>query len=226
MLKNPIAAVAIGLLMLSLSACGKQNEDATVEQQSPEDVEALHAYVEQQLPIYAPVTLESDLSRYSDNQKKMLAVLIDAAGIMDELFWENAYGDKESLLNNLTHEPTRRFTIFNYGPWDRLNGDKPFVPGVGAKPPGANFYPADMTKEEFVLADLPGKAGLYAILRRDEQGGLIVIPYSTAYREQLEKAAGLLRQAAALADNAGFKRYLELRAKALLTGDYYPSDFA
>ena len=106
---------------------------------------------------YASFELTADLSSLSAEQKQMLGLLIEAAKIMDGLFWRQAYGDDHQTWRaGLTDPDLERFVELNYGPWDRLGGNEPFVPGVGAKPPGAAFYPADMTKEEFDNAELPG----------------------------------------------------------------------
>jgi hypothetical protein len=176
--------------------------------------------------MYATVRLTADLTQLSDKEKRLVVILIRASEIMDGLFWQNAYGDRQPLLDRITDPNARRLVEINYGPWDRLGDDRPLLPGVGAKPPGANFYPPDMTKEEFDAADLPGKNSLYSILRRDPDRKLRVIPYREAFRAELEKAAALLREAAQLAEDRGLRKYLELRAKALLTDDYQPSDMA
>ena len=114
----------------------------------------------------------------------------------------------------------------NYGPWDRLADDNPFMPGVGEKPLGAQFYPGDMTKEEFEAADLPGKSGLYSFIRRNSDGELMVVPYHVEFATELNQAANLLMEAANLADHDGFADYLRLRADALVTDEYQASDFA
>lgn len=176
--------------------------------------------------IYAPVTLAADLSHLSDAQRNMIGILIEAAKIMDGLFWRQAYGDPDALLAELESPAMREFARFNYGPWDRLDGNKPFVPGVGPKPPGARFYPSDMSKEEFEAWDEPQKRGLYSLVRRDEDGGLSLVPYSVAYGEELSRAATLLREAAGLAEDPEFANYLRLRASAFETDDYQPSDLA
>ena len=106
----------------------------------------------------------------------------------------------------------RRFVKINYGPWDRLDGNAPFVDGVGAKPLGANYYPADMTKAEFEAADLSGKDSLYTFLRRDKSGKLKVVPYREQFKQPMQHAAKLLREAADLAEDTGLRRYLLLRA--------------
>ena len=148
---------------------------------------------------YTSFALTTDTSVLSPNQKKMLPLLIQVADIMNEIFWIQAYGDKDPLLKKIDDEQLRRFTRINYGPWDRLGGNKPFVKGAGEKPKGANFYPADVTKAEVSAADAEVR-GLYTMVRRDEQGKLKAIPYHVFFKKQVTRAAELLRQAAALAE--------------------------
>jgi len=175
--------------------------------------------------IYAEFTLTANLESLSDNQRAMIKLLIDASQIMDDLFWRQAYGeDYEAWLESIADADTRRFAELNYGPWDRLDGDKPFIKGVGAKPLGANFYPKDMSKEEFDQAYLPGKNGLYSLIRRDEEGALKLVPYHVAYAAELKAAADLLREAAKLAESPDFASYLKLRAAALISDEYQVSD--
>lgn len=177
---------------------------------------------------YTPVRLTADLSGLSDNDRRIVGLLIEAAAAMDDIYWEQAYGRRDSLLGAVQDPTLRRFVEVNYGPWDRLDGNAPFIDGVGPKPPGANFYPAGMAKEEFeeAAAQNPELRGLYTMVRRDAAGALEAIPYHVYFREPMERAAAKLREAAALADDAGLKRYLELRAEALTTGNYQPSDLA
>ena len=176
---------------------------------------------------YASVRLTADLSHLSEAQREMIGLLVKASRIMDELFWQQAFReDHEAWLDAIDGEEARHYARINYGPWDRLANDRPFIEGYGAKPPGANFYPEDMTREEFQAADLPGKTSLYTLIRRNDAGELTVVPYHEAYSEELAHAALLLRQAAALAEHEGFAEYLLLRAQALETDDYQPSDMA
>ena len=175
---------------------------------------------------YERVRLTSDLSHLSQNQKKMVRHLLAAAKIMDALFWRQAFGDPKALRAHVRQPRLKYYASINYGPWDRLNGDAPFVEGFGPKPLGAGFYPPDMTKEEFEKADFPGKESLYTVVRRDAGGGLVAIPYSQEFRPELELAAKHLRQAADLAQDGGFKKYLSLRAKALLDDKYQPESYA
>ena len=182
--------------------------------------------IQKKVDEFKTVKLTTDLSVLTEKQKAMLPLLIEAAGIMDGLFWKQAFGDKEALLGSDLTDAEKAFVKINYGPWERLNGNKPFLDNFGAKPPGAQFYPEDMTKEEFASLDNPDKSGLYTLIRRNEDRSLVVVPYSEAYHNELTKAAGLLRQAAELAENDELKRYLLLRADALTTDDYYESDLA
>lgn len=177
---------------------------------------------------YVTVKLAADLSGLSDSQREMLPLLVRAAQVMDGLFWQQAYGDREALLEGIEDPNARAFAEINYGPWDRLDNNRPFLPGVGPKPPGANYYPSDMTAEEFDAAatDNPRLRSQYTLVRRNAAGELSAIPYNVAFREELASVAKLLRQAASLAEDGGFRRYLQIRADALESNDYQPSDFA
>ena len=176
---------------------------------------------------YAEFPLTTDLNQLTENEKKMIPILIEVADIMENIFWQNAYGDKSALMAQFAQDSAAlKYLSINYGPWDRLNDNKPFIDGVGAKPLGANFYPADMTKEEFDALDDPRKTDWYSVIRRDAAGKLIVLPFHEAYPEEVAKASKLLEEAAALAEDPGLKNYLTLRSKALLDDDYLASDLA
>ncbi|MFD2514424.1 Zn-dependent hydrolase [Pontibacter locisalis] len=182
--------------------------------------------MQQKLDMYTNVRLTADLSHLSENEKKMIPLLIEAGDIMNKLFWYEAYGKRDSLMSALDNESAKRFVQINYGPWDRLNNNEPFIAGVGPKPDGANFYPENMTKEEFEQANLKDKASQYTFLRRDANGKLITVPYHVQFKEEVTKVADLLKQAAQLAEDPGLKKYLNLRAEAMLTDNYQPSDLA
>lgn len=199
-------------------------EEKEAKEASP--VETATSAIDKKLGKYVPVKLTTDISVLSENHKKMIPILIEAGKIMDDLFWYEAYGDKEELLASIKDEKMGRFAQINYGPWDRLEGNEPFMEGFGAKPAGANFYPSDMTKEEFEQSDLEDKASLYTFLERDGEGNLTTLPYHEKFKEEVMKAADLLKQAAELAEEAGLKKYLSLRAKALLDDEYLESDLA
>ncbi len=216
-------------LALSIVGCGDDapTGEAPVTEAPAATAEAAVTRVAPRPEIYAEFALVADLSGLSADQREMLVLLFEASAIMDDLFWRQAYGDDyEAWLDSIGVDSVRRFAEINYGPWDRLNDDKPFIEGVGPKPLGAQFYPADMTKAEFEAADLDGKAGLYSFLRRDEHGNLIVVPYHVEYATELGRAADLLKRAADLAEHDGFANYLRLRADALTSDDYQASDLA
>ncbi len=181
--------------------------------------------ISERLDQYTPFTLTADLSGLTEDQKKMIPLLIDAAKEMDAVFWKEAYGDKQALLEGLSKKE-QEFARINYGPWDRLNGNEPFIEGVGEKPAGANFYPADMTKEDAFWGADSEFGSLYTLVRKDAEGELVSIPYHVAFKQEHENAAQKLREAAELAKDPGFKEYLELRAEALLTDEYQESDLA
>lgn len=182
--------------------------------------------VAQRLSTYAPFTLTADISHLSDKEKQILPLLFDAAAIMDDIFWQQTIGNKDAFLSGISDETTRKFAEINYGPWDRLNGNLSFIQGIGEKPAGANFYPPDMTKEDFDTLQNPDKSSLYTLIRRNADGSLRVVWYHEAYASKVKKAADLMKKAATLAEDAGLKKYLELRAEALLTDKYQESDFA
>ena len=174
--------------------------------------------------IYATVRLTADAGHLSERQTQMIGLLIEASKIMDGLFWQQSWGDRKALLDGIEDPATRRFAEINYGPWDRLSADRPFIESAGPKPLGAQFYPADMGKEEFEAWDQEGKDGLYSLVRRRNDGKLELVPYSLVYAEELKQAAALLREAAGLADDAEFANYLQMRATALETDDYQPQN--
>ncbi len=209
--------VCAGLATLLLASCGAEAP--------PEPTIDASATVAPRPEIYAEFSLTSDLSLLTDDQREMIGILISAAEIMEDLFWRQAYGDDyEEWLATIGVDATRLFAEQNYGPWDRLDSNKPFMEGVGPKPLGANFYPADMTKEEFDAVYLPGKDGLYTLLRRDDEGKLILVPYHVAYVDELKATAELLRRAADLAESQDFANYLKLRAAALISDEFQVSD--
>jgi len=214
---NLVRPLGILLVSVFVVSCG--------EEPPPEVSVTPLEKVEVRPEIYADFTLTADLSHLNDGQRQMIALLIDAAQIMDDLFWRQSFGDDyEAWLDSITDDRTRRFAELNYGPWDGLDDDKPFMDGFGPKPLGAQFYPQDMSKEEFEQAYLPGKAGLYTFVRRDPAGELYLVPFSVEYKEELANAARLLREAAKLAKNTDFANYLKLRAAALISDDFQLSD--
>src|SRR4030042_4353002 len=201
------------ILIALIAGCNSEDKKLTEEMKA-------------NLAKYKEVTLTTDLSWLSSQEREIISILIDVAGIIDDIFWMEAYGDKEELFARIDNEYAKDFVKINYGPWDRLNNEAPFIAGFGSKPPAAKFYPEDMTVEEFESWDNRDKTNLYTIIKRDAEGKLIAVPYSEAFKEQHSNAANLILKAADLAEDAGLKKYLKMRADALLTNQYQPSDFA
>lgn len=215
-MKNILAMLS---LMVIVSSCKEDKKEVVSE--GPTQTE-----MQKNLGKYVSVKLTSDVNKLSEKEQQMLPLLIKAAEKMNDLFWYEAYGDKTELLNSIEDEDTKTFVKINYGPWDRLDGNKPFVEGVGEKPLGANFYPKDMTKKEFEAADIEDKSSIYNFVRRDENGKLYSIPYHKQFENEVKEVSELLKEAAKLAEDEGLKTYLELRAQALLDDNYQPSDLA
>ncbi|HNW72950.1 MAG TPA: Zn-dependent hydrolase [Bacteroidales bacterium] len=206
------------LLTLFVAGCQPKSEKTAL---SPQDSLMLAKVND-----FAVVTLTTDLGKLTEKEKQMIPLLIEVADIIDNLYWLQTLGDKTAFLDSIKDTITRQFAEINYGPWERLNGNKPFVEGYGEKPAGANFYPADMTKEEFEKWNDPNKTSQYTLILRADDRSLKAVWYHEAYKDQITRAADLLNKAAGFAEDAGLKKYLELRAEAFLTDDYFASDMA
>jgi hypothetical protein len=185
---------------------------------------------------FVPVELKYDPTLLDAREKLVLDKLYLASKIMDEIFRQQVYDKNDEILSKLKKSKSEfdklALEYFNImsGPFDRLDHDKPFW-GKNKKPLGANFYPPDMTKSEFNnwIKKHPGDKNDFTsemtVIRKDKKG-LKAIPFSIFYRDKLEKASELLTEAAGYCDNPSLKKYLELRAKAFITNDYYESDMA
>ena len=209
-IKQLTTIAAVALLAV---ACTNKPKTVVEEQPQPKLIDK-----------YAEYTLTTDISHLSENEKEMLPLLFEAADIMEDLFWQENYGDKAELMAKITDPDVQRFACITYGPWDGLDGNKPFVEGVGEKPAGAQFYPQDMTEEEWNAFDDPNKTSQYTMIVRDENGNLKCVWYHEYFEQQIKKAASLLDDASELAGDEEFAEYLRLRAKALRTDDYLESD--
>lgn len=217
--KSVFCLLVIIITAAVMAGCGGAKNDDPATQKEDSIMKAKVAE-------FATVKLEYDISKLTAKEKKMISILIDVAQIMDDLFWQQTLGDKQTFLDSIKNENTKQFALINYGPWEHLNGNKPFIEKYGEKPAGANYYPVDMTKEEFEAFEDTNKKSLYTLIRRDDAGKLKTVWYHDAFKDQLEKASQLIKEAAELAEDPGLKKYLELRAAALVTSDYQPSDFA
>ena len=204
-------AVAV-LALFGFSGCKTKK----AEQVSP---------MQQKVDEYALVQLNTDLSVLSQKEKQLIPIFIEIAQIMDKLFWEQSFGDK-AILDTISDKAAKEFAFINYGSWDRLDNMKPFIAGYGEKSLGAEFYPQNITKEEFEALEDTEKSSLYTVLRRDAEGKLVTIPYREFYKEDIAKVCTLLEKAIELAEDAGLKNYLVERKKAFETDEYFASDMA
>ncbi len=194
----------------------------------------------QQISRFAPTPITADVSKLSANDRKALEKIIDAARLMDQIYFRQVWSGNPDVLHQLqadtTQEGKERLHYFqiNISPWSALDRDTPFVAGVPEqRPAGANYYPTDMSKEEFTawLNGLPEKekeqaTGFFSTIHRGADGKLKSVPYNEEYNEWLTPAAKLLKEAAALTTNKTLKKYLTARADAFLSNDYYASDVA
>jgi len=231
-MKRFTAFSVLVIFVIAITSCGGPCAESIEDQRAgiiPQGVEfepLPGLNMKEKLDEFAPFKLTADISHLSDKEKDILPYLFDAAKIMESLYWKQAIGNKEEFLARIEDADARKFAHIQYGPWDRLKNNKAYLTNVGPKPAGANFYPEDMTKEEFEALEDPNKASLYTLIRRNDEGKLKVVWYHEAYKSELEKAATLLRKAANIAENENLKKYLTLRADALLTDEFQPSDLA
>ncbi|HBS85875.1 MAG: Zn-dependent hydrolase [Bacteroidetes bacterium GWF2_38_335] len=182
---------------------------------------------------YASVKLTTDLSVLTAKEKQMLPLLFEAAKIMEELYWKEVFaGEPKAFLEGIKDENMKKYAAINFGPWERLNDNISFMAEFGAKPLGACFYPQDMTKEEYEKFKDPNKKSLYTVIVREpalqgkQEGSLKAVFYHEYFKDEVTKASDLIKKAAELAEDPALKNYLQLRAEALLTDDYFASDNA
>ena len=210
---------------LAIAACKPKAAQETAT--PPGDTKPAVSYAQAHAGDYAVVPLKADLSHLDENTRRMVAKLVQAADVMNDLTWKQSWGgDRAALLAQAPDDATRELVNINFGPWDRLNEDTPFIANIKPRPPGGMFYPVDMTKEAFEAANLPDKTSNYTLLRRDAAGKLVTVPYHVEYKPELERTAALLREAAELSGDKSFADYLRMRADALLTDDFRASDMA
>lgn len=190
---------------------------STQQQESP-----MKAKVEE----YAQVELRSDLvNNLNDKEKELVKIFFQVGEITDDLFWQQTFGDK-SQLDTITDSYAKEFAMIHYGAWDRLDNNKPFLAGYGEKPAVCNYYPHDITAEEFDAFEDANKNSWYTVIRRNEDGSLKSVWYHEAYAEEIGRICALLEKAVTLAEDPGLKNYLEKRIEAFKTDDYLESDLA
>lgn len=216
MIRNSI--FLLGLIVSIVFAVSCQTE------KKAEEKKAYDTVIQRKLANYAEVKLSADLTSLSSDQIKLFSHLIKAADAIDELYWMQAYGDKNALLNSIEDADMKQYAKINYGPWDRLDGFKPFTEDFPPRPLGIGFFPSDINQEEFFQLNNDGKYSPFTKIERDVNGKLKVVPYNVAYKTQLEMAANHLNQAAAMAESEEFKVYLKQRAKDLVSDNFTASD--
>ena len=190
---------------------------STQQQESP-----MKAKVEE----YAHVELKSDLvNNLNDKEKELVKIFFQVGEITDDLFWQQTFGDK-SQLDTITDSYAKEFAMIHYGAWDRLDHNKPFLAGYGEKPAVCNYYPHDITAEEFDAFEDANKNSWYTVIRRNEDGSLKSVWYHEAYAEEIGRICALLEKAVTLAEDPGLENYLEKRIEAFKTDDYLESDLA
>ena len=191
---------------------------------------------------FAPAEITADTSSLAPNERQALGKIVEAARLMDSLFLEQVWAGNDALLQQLARAATAsngeaiarlHYFLINKGPWSRLDHNRPFIDGVPAKPEAANFYPAGASKEEVqkwidsLGADDKARAtGFFTTIRRGQDGKLVAVPYSVEYQGSLAAAAALLREAAQLTAQPTLKKFLQSRADAFISNDYYDSDVA
>jgi hypothetical protein len=220
---NRFSQCAPGLaasLLLALSP------GSAVAKGSTDNLSASVPDIPQRLASYAKVRLTSDLSRLTPGDRQTILHLMRACDVMNQIFWEQTFGDPTVFLGRLGDPALRAYAQLNYGPWDRLHDEQPFVMGYGAMPPGANLYPPDATKMELAALSEQDRNDEYSVIRRGTDRKLTVVPYHQAFAAPLHRAAQELRTAATTSSDPAFASYLKLRAQALETDDFRPSDMA
>ena len=235
----------VGAIMLGVTMQAQQKQSASAARPLHSKKESLTklpdaAKLKQMAARFQPTQLVVDVSGLSSGDQKALVKLIQASRLINDIFltqlWSGNHAELARLEKDKSELGRERLHYFwiNKGPWSDLDGHTAFLPDVPPKKqPGANFYPPDMTKEEFEswVKALPPAArraaeGFFTVIARGPAGKLSAIPYSKTYSKDLDRAARLLRQAAALTDNQSIKKFLNSRADAFLSNDYFASDVA
>lgn len=231
-MKHFTGMIILFVMVFLAASCGNNEKVEEPETQMNAETKKL----QERIDIFAPTKISADLSKLTENQKKCITTLVEAGKICDEIFWHQTSPSAKPLYDSLKNLNTPesdvalKFVSINYGPYDRImEGKRMLGDGPEERPEGGNFYPVDMTKDEFekFIEENPDKkddfVSQYTVIKRDEEGSLIAVPYHQAYPEQM-KVADKLEEAAEFADNPTLKNYLMARAEALRTDDYFQSD--
>ena len=231
-----LVAGAALVAAVSLSACGRGDAPPPETKAAPRESSGA---VTTMMARFAPADLQADVARLPESEQTTLRHLIEAARVIDGVYLRQVWAGNPAMLMDLQADHSAaglaklRYFLLNKGPWSRLDGDEPFIDGVGEKPGGANFYPAGATKDELErwFASLSPAAradaqGFFTTIRRAPDGRFVAVPYALEYQGELALIAHHLREAAAATTQPTLARYLELRADAFLSNDYYASDVA
>lgn len=182
--------------------------------------------VQEQLDEFAPIEIGSSFFEgISDNGHEVLNYFKQASAEVDNIYWSQSFGDKNILSEASLTSAQREFANVNFGPWNRIDGAS-FVEGWGSRPLGANFYPADMTEEEFLAWDNADKTSPYTLVRRDADGALAAVWYHDAYKARIEKICSYLKAASNYTIKPSVQAYMLAKIDALQSDDYYQSDLA
>ncbi len=231
-MRNIILFLLLPVFVITLSSCKSDSSQNKPSQNEDKEIKMLKEKIAQ----FAPIEIKYDSSLLDDKQKAVVKNLFMASEMMDSIYLNQFYSKNEEIAEKLKNSDSEvdkyKLDYFDImgGPFDRLDKYKPFI-GSKQMPQGANYYPEDMTKEEFnswIKAhpkDEKSFTSTFTMIRRQD-GKLVAIPYSEFYKRQLSKAAGYLREAAKYAENPSLKKYLLLRAKAFETNNYFDSDMA
>jgi len=238
-MKITIAACAFATLAVAAPGRGQNVPEPVTRKAPPSPGDAELARLSTMTARFAPVPITADVSALPVSERQALARIVAAARYMDAIYLRQAWAGNTSLLLDLLGDTTTlgrarlRYFLINKGPWSELDEDAPFLPGIGPRPDSANFYPAGSTKEELEAwlsglrgAEQAAAKGFFTTIRRSPHGGFVTVPYSVEYQGELAAAAALLREAAVLTTQPTLRSYLEKRADAFLSNDYYASDVA
>jgi peptidase M49-like protein len=235
-MRSAFASVACLAGLTALAVSVQAAEPKTTPKKPGEELRIVPD-IQKRIAQFVPTPFSADLSALTADDHKVLGKLVEAGKLMNEIFLRQAWTGNPAMREELKtlKEPNaaaaREYFDINYGPWDRLAERQPFV-GTRTRPPGAGYYPEDVTKQDFDawIAKHPGDKDNFTstvtVIRRGKNGGLVAAPYAQEYAEWLKPAAKLLREAAAITGNASLKKFLELRAAAFDSNDYYASDVA
>jgi hypothetical protein len=239
MMSNTVIAALLVAMTLSVGCRRQESREPARQPEAPyvqtDDLKRLEGMIRR----FAPVDLSADVTGLPSNERDALAILVNAAKILDALFLRQVWEENESLMIELAKDMSPlgqarlHYFLINKGPWSRLDHNEPFILGVPQKPARGNFYPATAKKEQVEQwinrlpdAERRRATGFFTTIRTDAKGQFLIVPYNIEYQNELTRVAVLLRQAAALTAQPTLKNYLDKRATALQTNDYYDSDVA